>query len=383
MLVEVKQFIEENKNAELAELALKLGKLAHLPKDFILNQINGFQKTAKKLPEWHLTEGILYPANQALEQASSEITAKYKALLVKGRSMADLSGGLGVDCYYLSKNFEKALYVEPEVERYEAAKHNFKVLKAKNVTTFKGSAQELLIKRLNFDLIYLDPDRRAKIGKRAFKLEDCQPNILEIQAGIFECCNQLLLKYSPMLDISGALSAIRFVKEVHIVAVENDCKEVLFLCEKNYEANIQIFCINFSKDGIEKFEFDHAEESSRSIGYSEPKKYIYEPNVSILKAGAFKSVGDEFQLLKLAANSHFYTSDQLLKNFPGRIFQLESLENAKNIKGIEANVISRNFPLKAEEIQKKYKIQDSEKHFLIATSLQDSSKVFLKCRRLK
>lgn len=379
---EIREFIRIHKNTPLPEVALLLGKRKELPKDFILNQINGWQKSKDKLPEWHSQQNILYPDNLSLEQASSERTAKYKACLASGQSMADLTGGLGIDCYYFSKKFKTSHYVEPDKERLKAARHNFAILGANLINCHQSTAEDFLKAVEKLDFIYLDPDRRSK-NKKQILIEDCNPDLTGLQDRVFSKTESYMVKFSPMLDISLALEKLKYIEQVHVVSVDNECKEILFIGKKEYQNEAQIHAVNFQSEEMEKMIFMVSEEKNCDAQIGELGKYLYEPNASIRKAGAFKLISKEFQMQKLHINTHLYSSDKHIEDFPGRVFKIVEEINPKTIRSGKLNVISKNFPMKAVAIKKKYKIKDGQDDYLIATTLSDSRKVFLLTKRIK
>ena len=379
---EIKAFVESYKNKPLTEIALLLGKKKNLPKQFILDQVNAWQKSRDKHPEWHSTAGIIFPDKLALEQSSSEVTAKYKAGLVSGETMADLTGGLGMDCYYFSKNFKQSHYIEPNEERYKIAKHNFEKLGAGTINLHHKTAEEFLKDSEKLDFIFLDPDRRNK-NKKMVLIEDCSPDLAQIQELVLSKSSQYLVKYSPMLDISLALEKLQFVKQVHVVSVGNECKEILFLAEKDHKQEAEIIAVNLQNDKKESLTFKASFEKAVIADLGGLEKYIYEPNASIRKAGAFKIICKKYGVKKLHNNTHLYTSWNLVEDFPGRVFEVVEEVKPKNIRGRKLNVISKNFPKTAAEIKKKYKIKDGGDEFLIATTLIDSKKVFLWTKKYK
>lgn len=378
---EIEKFIQKEQSTSIAELSLKLSKKGHLPKEFIINQINGRQKVKKKFPFLYRFKDYIFPSPRAFAQASSEQTAKYKADLVSGKTLADLSGGMGIDSYFFSKKVDQIHYIEKKAELCELNRKNFKNLNASNITVQNLSAENFLNSNEKLDIIYLDPDRRNK-SERLFKIEDCSPNILELLPLLLEKSNQLIIKLSPLLDIKLAIQQLKSVESVHIISIDNDCKELVFIISSNKLESSSIHCVNFTKNRKEMFTFSFTQEEESSISYSKVQNYLYEPNASILKAGAFKSIAKDFNLNKLAPNTHLYTSEKLVENFPGRTLKVNEVSSPKKTKNLNANVISKNFPLKVAEIRKKYKIKEGKEHFLYACSLFDESKVFILAERI-
>ncbi len=278
-----RNFIDKNKHKTVNEVALLLSKKPELDKTFIINQINGLQKSKNKLPDFYCAKNIIFPATLAMEQCSSAKTAKYKSNILKGKTLVDLTGGFGVDSYYFSKKFNAVTYVEVDTNLFKIVTNNFKNLKANNITTINTTAENF-IANLNkkVDVIYIDPSRR-KANARVFNLAACTPNIIKLSDDIFKITDKILVKTSPFLDIKQSINDLKFVAKIFIVAVNNDCKEVIYLLKKNTNHNIVINTINLTKNE-QIFEFILADEKEANCTFSLPKKYLYEPNVAILKS---------------------------------------------------------------------------------------------------
>lgn len=373
----VEDFIRQHLNSNTAEVALKLAKLPDYPKDYILNQINGRQKAKKKYPFLLDAPGFVFPPKRAIEQSSSAATASYKANLLATKTVLDLSGGMGIDAYFFSKSASAVTYIDMNPALVAISVQNFNVLGSTNITSICAKAEEFLENtNQQFDLIYIDPDRRVAKTK-AFKIDECEPNVAQLLPHIWNRSEYCLLKLSPMLDITQALSELNFCQEIHVVALQNDCKELLFQLKRAFDGNPVVKCINLKQEGTEYFEFDPIQESQLSISFDDPQQFLYEPNVAVLKAGAFKSIAAQFGLKKLAPHTHLYTSKFLVKDFPGRTIEINSVEKPQKKLLDQANVICRNFPLGPEELKKKYKIKDGGTTYLYACSLRDSQKCFV------
>lgn len=373
----VSEFIVKHDGKSASEVALLLSKNKTLPKEFILNQINGRQKAKQKFPFLRSFPEYTFPSARAVSQSSSEKTANYKALILSPKTVADLSGGMGLDSYFFSKQANQVDYVELNTELANMAIQNFKTLEVGNVKVHNAEAASFLKNtKEQYELIYIDPDRRAQ-KEKAFKIDECEPNVAELLPLIWEKSSSCLIKLSPMLDISQALEELSNCKEVHIVSVDNECKELLFLLEKDFVGEPVIRCYNINKNKNQAFSFSPWEERDAVPSFSKPQNFLYEPNSSILKSGGFKKVSEGFQIAKLEPNTHLYTSNDLVKNFPGRTLKI--LELSKPRKGIteKANVICRNFSQSPDFIKKKYKIKDGGKLFLYATTLEKKEKVFI------
>ena len=373
----VDDFIVKHAKKSTAELALLLSKNQELPKEYIINQINGKQKAPNKFPFLSQFPQFIFPSPRALSQASSEKTARYKAAILKANSVLDLSGGMGMDSYFFAQHAKHFDYVEMNEKLVETVQANFETLEAVNITCHCAKAEDFIEQTTReYDLVYLDPDRRSA-KEKAFKIDDCEPNIATLLPQIWKKSKHCLVKLSPMLDIQQALTQLPFCKEVHVVSVDNDCKELLFLLEHNFENEPLVKCVNLHKTGEDYFEFYVKEERHASVYFSDVETYLYEPNSAVMKAGAFKILGQQFDLKKLATNTHLYTSTELQGNFPGR--RMEVLEVSKPKKGLtqQANIVCRNFSMKPEQLKKKYNIKDGGSQFLYAFSLEDGSKKFV------
>ncbi|WP_435355671.1 THUMP-like domain-containing protein [Emticicia sp. SJ17W-69] len=350
------------------------------------------QKSKDKLPTWSVNENVIFPPILSVEQASSETTSNYKAKVffnfineVKAKKCIDLTGGMGLDSYALAQVFESVTYIEQNSLLAQIAEYNFEVLGQKNIETINENSVSFTHSNSHsFTNYYLDPHRRDASKNKVFKIEECEPNILQIKH-LFE---NYMVKFSPMLDIKLALEQLQNISEVHIVAVENEVKELLFLGKKTIE-KVSIHCINFLSNGQKQvFELDYDSEQNAKIIYSKPQKYIYEPNASILKAGAFKSIANKLNINKLAPSSHLYTSETLLENFPGRSFICEAIskfdkkEILAKLTDNKANISTRNFPMKPEEIKKKLGLRDGGDYYLFATENHEKQKIVLICKKI-
>ncbi len=391
-----KDFIRENEDKEISEIALRLkkGSFDAIHVNFILNQISGRKISKKKIPSWYANENIIYPIHLSIEQSSSEKTSRYKASLIneKLKTFVDLTGGFGVDFYYLSQNFERSVYVEQNYDLCNFANNNFDTLNLTNYEIINGDGVDYLKNSLHFaDVIYIDPARRDTTGRKIFRIEDCTPNILDIQDILLKKSKKVIIKFSPMLDIKQALGVMPKVEEVHVVSVDNECKELLFVLSDTNNETIKLYAVNLKKDdSSDVFSFEFNDElNSKAILASNLHKYLYEPNSSILKAGAYNYISEYYSLLKLDNNSHLYTSDNLFTDFPGRIFKIiDSFSpNKNNIrdfvkKNNKANITTRNYPLSVAEIRKEYKIQDGGDIYIFATTMSPDIKVWIVCDKI-
>ncbi|MDR6562764.1 MULTISPECIES: THUMP-like domain-containing protein [unclassified Arcicella] len=382
---------------DVNQLLLQAKRFPTLNIPYLVAQIQARQKAKNKLPEWTENLDVFFPKMLSLEQSSSEITAKFKASLVKGETLLDLTGGMGIDLAYMSKGFNKAFYAEQNNELLKVTQHNYQVLGIENIQFIEGNSETWLkANETKFSWIYLDPHRRDDTGNKVVKLQDCEPNILEIKSLIFERTDNVLLKVSPMLDIDLAILELKNVSNVYIVAVENEVKEILFYLQKDYHAEANITAINFLKQGHfsegksteqHVFTFQKSEEKTAMIGFSSPQHFLYEPNSAILKSGAFRMVAQQFGLQKIAPHSHLYTSEKLVNDFQGRTFQIKAVckldkkEIVKHITGNKANITIRNFPLTVKQIREKLKLNEGGDDYLFATTDAQNQKIVIVCSR--
>ena len=373
---EVEKFINANLQTDLHSLLLKKSPFAEVSMQEIVQQIKGKKVAQKKFP-FLLKEGIVFPPNLNLEQASSQSTAEFKAKNLKGKNFLDLTCGFGIDAYFLSEKFEKIVLIEQNSELIEIVKHNWMVLGRK--ANFINEKLEIFLAENaeKFDLIYLDPARRDHEKNKKFLLEDLSPNLLEIQEKLSEISDEIIVKLSPLIDISYLVSVLKSVSKIQIIAVKNEVKELLvFINSSSKSDEIEISTINLESDEPE-FVYKLNEEKTAISTFSEPLKFLYIPNNAVLKSGAFNLVSEKFSIKKLHPNSHFYTSDERLNSFPGRILEVEKIEAKAIKKGEKFNIISKNHPLSPEEIKKKYKISDGGNSYLIFTQSQ-KGKIILK-----
>ena len=372
---EIIDFINRQLNSTAADLMLQASKYPDWDMKAIAQQLNGKQIAKKKLPTWFKLNTILYPVRLSMEQCSSEATAVYKNSIINYGNGIDLTGGFGVDTYYLSLYADSIIYCEKNEELARLVKHNFNVLSQKNCTIHIGDGLSYLKSVDKLDWIYIDPARR-KGSNRVFRLEDCEPNIIDVKDAFLEKANQVLIKTSPLLDIQHVLANLNNIREVHVVSVNNDCKEVLYLLEKEFLEQTQLYCINIKNSTTDKFCFTIQEESIAAIQYSLPLRYLYEPNSSIMKAGAFKSVGVRYNLFKIHKHSHLYTSDEFIENFPGRSFKINTVlpidkkQLFQHTNG-KVNLTCRNFPQKIDVLKKKLRVKDGGDYYVFATTLRD------------
>lgn len=415
------QFIDEHLQEDVRQLALQKNKYKDIDFDFALRQIQGRQKTRDKLPFLASIPRFVFPPSLALEQCSSEITAKYKRFIITDifcrdtacrvstendtdksrrdavlhvsagnhRIMADLTGGFGIDTLFFSNLFETCHYVEPQQQLCDILSHNLKLLRFEHVHIHQTTMEDFIQGMDPVDFLYMDPSRRNVHGSRVVSLEDCTPNILQYKDILLQKGREVMLKLSPMLDIKRALAQLPETKEIYVLAVNGECKELLLLMDAGAQTSLQYHAVNLWIDGNNLrevcFDFTDEEEQNAIPKFdSRVGQYLYEPNAAILKAGAFKSLATRFVLNKLHPHSHLYTSDSLIKEFPGRVFRVQNIYSYKDAKIAlktirKANVAVRNFPQTADELKKSLKLADGGEVYIFGTTLDNGQKVIISC----
>lgn len=385
--IDIQEFINNHLHSDISELLLKGIPFETVDSKLIIEQIEAKKRCQKKLPTWFNAENIYYPNKLNIEQTSSEITAKYKSELVSGKTLIDLTGGFGVDAYYFSKQVENVIHCEIDSGLSKLVKHNFEALQVSNIICLNENGIEAL-KRIDksFDWIYIDPSRRDSSKQKVFLLTDCEPNIKVYQGLFFKYSQNVLIKTSPLLDLSATLLDLKHVKEIHVVAVNNEVKELLWILERDFEGNTKVKTVNIKKNQLQNFEFNFKNETEATAIYSQPLTYLYEPNAAVLKSGSFNSVSEILNIPKLHKHSHLYTSEVLV-NFPGRQFKIEKILpfNKKAFskeKITKANITTRNFPLSVNDIRKKLKVKDGGQLYLFFTTNVNDDKIILVCSKV-
>ena len=389
---ETNRFISEHSEDDIHHLSLQSSRYSLVNMPLAIRQINGLQKVKVKIPFFFNSPDILFPVQLSLEQSSSESTAKYKSILCEGNLLIDLTGGFGVDCCFMAVNFKKTVYVEQNQELCNLAVHNFSVLNRLQIEVRNVNAETFLSEfNQKADWIYIDPARRSSTGKKVVFLSDCEPNVAELAPVLLTKATKVMLKLSPMMDISAAANELKHTAEIHIISIENECKEVLFILDNEVYKSQKIKTINFTKaNKTELFEFNSDEEQVAQVNFSTKlSEYLYEPNSAILKSGAFRLISERFRLDKLHKNSHLYCSSNLISDFPGRIFRIEKIwGNSKNElrelvnKIPKANISTRNYPIGADELRKKLKIKDGGDIYLFASTIANENKLIIECRKV-
>ncbi|MDO6812367.1 class I SAM-dependent methyltransferase [Tenacibaculum soleae] len=384
---EVQDFITTNLNSDITKLILKGSPFNNISIQELSNQIISKQKSKNKLPNWFNTQNVYYPPKISIEQTSSEITANYKSNLVSGDAIIDITGGFGIDAFYFAKKFKNVIHSEINDELSKIVAHNYQQLKVNNIQTVASDGLEFL-KNTNqkFDCIYIDPSRRDDIKGKVFLLKDCLPNVPENIDFLFTKSANILIKNSPMLDITATINELKFVKEIHIIAVNNEVKELLFLLKKEYKGTVNVNTVNLLKDKIQEFNF--ILKNNSDLKYNSPQKFIYEPNAAILKSGGFNQITKQYNVGKLHQHSHLYTSEEIIENFPGRIFKIDAVfsYNKKQLKKElaidKANITTRNFPKTVAQIRKETKLKDGGNIYLFFTKNLDEKLIVLKCTQI-
>lgn len=404
-------FIHKHAQDDVRKLALKRPDNPNVDLKDALIQIEGYQTARKKLPLWAENPQLVYPPRISMEQCSSETTALYKRLVVQRLlqdvnsplSMADMTGGFGIDFSYLAPLFDRAYYIEQQEVLCRIARHNLEILGLQQAEVIHGDGIKRMPEEAPLTLVFIDPARRDQQGKKTVALSDCTPDLTAIQNSIRSCSRFCMAKLSPMLDIHQALQELKGVSEVHVVSVDNECKELLLIlttekgnttagntgtdAPENTVSETRIYCINIQKSEQQTFEYTAQEEASAEAEYTDqPGTYLYEPNTSLLKAGAYKCLCARFGVKKLHPNSHLYTSDILLPDFPGRRFRITGSRSFRkqDLKQIareipQANITIRNFPSSVQELRKKLKIKEGGDRYLFITTLKNEQHVILEC----
>lgn len=371
---EVQDFINQNESESSAKLALKKSPFEGITSSELATQIDGRQRCRKKIPLWAETAGIYYPDKLNLEQCSSEKTAQFKASLIpENVTLIDITSGFGVDDFYFSKRAEKVISCEINPELASISQYNAKQLKAENIAVIAsdGVSYITINKDLKIAYIYIDPSRRVA-QQKVFMLSDCEPNIVALQESFLQKADHIMTKVAPLLDITAALSELSHVKQIYVISLQNDCKELLFIQERDFSGQPDITAVRIFGDTTQQFTFRQTEEAATVTSFSEPLRYLYEPDVCLTKAGAFKSITRAFDLKKLHQHTHLYTSEVYQEDFLGKIYEVNEVIPfsifKKSKDKLKTNAVAKNFPLKTEVLKKKFKIIDGgELHSFFTT----------------
>ena len=389
---ELRDFIHEHINDDTAELLLAARKYPDIDVPFVVEQIEARRRLKGKLPEWYENKDIIMGGRVPAEQCSSEQTARYKQSIVKGESLCDMTGGMGVDFWYMSEGMERAIYTERNEELCSIAKHNFQVLQTlrPEYVIRCGDGRELPIPSV--DIIYLDPARRAGDGSRVYAMEDCEPNIVEWQDELLKHAKMVLVKLSPMVDLTDVLRKLKGVKELHIVGVKNECKEILVKAHAFDDSVcagcVEVHCVDFLTSGKIEYVFSLLGGMEISLTDGGVKRHLYEPDVTLMKAGVFGSLCARYPVWQLDVDTHLMTSDEWIPEFPGRVFEVEEMIpfSSKVLKRLkkeipQANIAVRNFVMTADELRKKTGIKDGGEVYLFGAKVKDMGQMLLICRK--
>ena len=382
-------FVRQHADDDVRKLALR-GSTDGVDLTVALQQIQGRQAAHKKLPSWASQEDILYPPHLNMEQCSSEQTARYKAGICAHQpastTLVDLTGGFGVDFAFMSEEFDEATYVERNSELFAISSANMKIL-APKAKCLNEDGLEVLHRLDHVSMIFMDPARRDSHGGRTYGISDCTPNVLEIKDELLQKADVVMLKLSPMLDWHKAISDLgeQYIKEVHIVSVQNECKELLIVMQQQPAEPLTVYCVN--DDSV--FSYRPSPISSNHISHLSSLIYLYEPNASIMKAGCFAEVEQAFGVSQLAPNSHLFASEQAIADFPGRKFRVTAVTsmNKQDLKQAlkdirQANIAVRNFPMSVADLRKRLKISEGGNDYIFATTLTEGKKVLIICQHL-
>ena len=386
-MIEVNQstldYIRQHADEDVRQLALRGHKCLDVDLQYALEQIAGRQKARTKLPSWAAIDGIVYPPHLSMEQCSSEATARYKVSIAgKGALFVDLTAGFGVDMALISQGFQKAVHVERQPQLCAISSENFRLLGLNHIEVVCGDGVAYLHTMRHADLLFIDPARRDVHGGRTYDISDCTPNVLEILDEMLEKADRVMIKLSPMLDWRKAVADLGKVNEVHIISVDNECKELLLILSKTKKP-LRVFCVN----NDECFEVIEGI-SSQPRPLPQDMRYLYEPNASVMKAGCFDLIEQRFGVVQLERNSHLFVSDKDISRFPGRQFLIEKRTsmNKRELKAAladvdQANITVRNFPMSVAELRKRLKLKEGGDVYIFATTISDEGHQLLVCRK--
>lgn len=387
-------FIQAHLSDDPDRLLLSASRYPEIDMPFVVAQIIARRQIKEKLPTWYQQEQLLFPAKIAAEQCSSEQTALYKQQLVTEEdTLCDLTGGLGIDSYYFSRRVKQVYYIERFPSYCEVARANMATLGARNVVVLEGDSTQWLDQLPAIDVFYVDPARRGEGNKRMFALSDCEPDLTQLLPRLLAKAPRVIAKLSPMADLRQTLALLPTTQAIHILSVKNECKELLFVIGREpRESAVPIHCVHLTKQAASDECFVcslEAEQQAASHLATTLRRYLYEPNASVLKAGAFKQVACQYPVEKLQVSSHLYTSDHYLDRFPGRRFEVDEVipfhsKSCKQLAGqsLQANVTTRNFPLTVEALRKKCRIREGGDIYLFATTGPKEEKLLIRTHKV-
>jgi len=390
------RYVMEHREHDVRQLALQARRDGDVDLPWALDQIQGWQTAQHKLPSWAAIDGIVYPPHLSMEQCSSEATALYKCVIVDSlppgshEMLIDLTGGFGVDFAFMARHARQAVYVERQEHLCETARHNFDLLGHNHTTVMHGEAEDVLRHVATVPsstLIYLDPARRDSNSSRTYAIADCTPNVLELRDRLLELGHHLLIKLSPMLDWHKAIADLgNRVAQVHIVSVNNECKELLILMCASHEGEPTLHCVNDSQSLIYK---PSQAAMPTLIADNSHWDYLYEPNASVMKAGSFEVLTERFPVKAVALDSHLFVSCQHVPDFPGRQFAIDAVttmnkkELSHALQGVtRANVATRNFPMTAQQLRQRLGLKDGGDCYIFGTTTAAGQRVLYLCHKL-
>lgn len=360
---------------------------ADIPTALLLEQIQGRARALRKLPLWAATPNIIYPAPLSMEQCSSETTARYKALWLQGGRILDATGGFGVDDFWMAQHAIQVVYCEMQADLAQVVAHNMRVLGATHVETHLGNSTDyLLASPEQFDLIYVDPARRHEVKGKVYRLEDCTPNVLELQHLYLEKSQRVALKLSPLMDISLLLQQLNHVKEIRTITANGELKETLVLIERGYEGEIKYTAAWHHLDQWNELQYN-SKDLNPPVRYGFAPTYLYEPHPGLMKLAPWALITARYPVEKWEKNSHLFSSNEWIADFPGRGFKIQAVipytkkELAAYGLPTKANITVRNFPETVEAIRKKWKIKDGGEQYLFFTTSPSQEKIVVFCQK--
>lgn len=384
---DVQEYIRDNAQSDIVRISLSKSPFPKISPKELAQQLAGRKRIENKLPLWYNTPGIYYPEKLALEQCSSETTARFKSGLILGNKVIDLTGGFGVDAAFFSLKAGNVIHCELIKELSDISRQNAETLSFVVHHFHCNGIEKVKLSDDIYDTIYIDPSRR--IGSRkVYLLKDCEPNVVKEKEHLFKKCKRLIIKTAPLLDLQSTIKELGSVSEIYILSIKNECKEVLYLIDEGSdETDPPISCVALDKEHTKTLIFRASDETALVLHeYSQLMKYLYEPDVALLKGGCFKLITKEFNVKKLHKHTHLYTSDALHANFIGRIFRVLDYWDygsfSKQRTVLKANIICRNFPDDPEKIRRKLRIKDGGADYLLFCTGPDNELLVIHCNRV-
>ena len=401
---EMQQFVSSHLADDTARLLLSAHRFPTIDVPFAVEQIEARRRLRYKLPAWYQAPALIMSGRVPAEQCSSEQTARFKrsVMLPDARSLCDMTGGMGVDFWYMSQRLDLAIYTERHAALCDAARHNFSVLSSLSSSSAADAPRQVVVRHglstelpvPDVDVIYLDPARRSSDGGRVYEISDCEPDVIAWHPDLLRHCRQLIVKVSPMADITRAVSRLRHVSDVYVVAVRGECKELLLVLAPSAPAEVRdyhIHCVDFLSSRTLSFSLSSAELSPVPVSSLAVSlgRYFYEPDVTLLKCQAFAALAGRFAVRMLDADCHYFTSDALIPDFPGRVFQVHSTvefssRTLRRLRSVlpQANIATRAFPLTANQVRQRTGIRDGGDAYLFGATLHGVGPLFIRCHKL-